>query len=57
MSDDWLNGRAKAMRREPALYGKRFWALLRYRRLPDRNLGREVIAAILAAVNASLTRG
>ena len=43
MSDDWLRGRAKDMRREPALYEKRLWKLLRDRRLEGLKFRRQVV--------------
>lgn len=43
VSDDWLQGRAKDMRREPALYERRLWKLLRDRRLEDLKFRRQVV--------------
>ena len=43
MSDDWLRGRAKDMRREPALYEKRLWKILRDRRLEALKFRRQVV--------------
>lgn len=41
--DDWLHDRAKAMRREPALYERRLWAILRDRRLEGLKFRRQVV--------------
>ncbi|WP_292174019.1 DUF559 domain-containing protein [Brevundimonas sp.] len=43
MSDDWLRERAKDMRREPALYEKRLWKILRDRRLEGLKFRRQVV--------------
>ena len=43
VSDDWLQGRAKNMRREPALYEKRLWKILRDRRLEGLKFRRQVV--------------
>ncbi|MBX3476584.1 MAG: DUF559 domain-containing protein [Brevundimonas sp.] len=41
--DDWLQSRAKEMRRQPALYERRLWRLLRDRRLEDLKFRRQVV--------------
>ena len=41
--NDWLHTRAKAMRREPALYERRLWAILRDRRLEGLKFRRQVV--------------
>ena len=41
--DDWLHTRAKTMRREPALYERRLWAILRDRRLEGLKFRRQVV--------------
>jgi hypothetical protein len=41
--DDWLHDRAKTMRREPALYERRLWAILRDRRLEGLKFRRQVV--------------
>ncbi|WP_292035839.1 MULTISPECIES: endonuclease domain-containing protein [unclassified Brevundimonas] len=41
--DNWLHTRAKAMRREPALYERRLWAILRDRRLEGLKFRRQVV--------------
>jgi very-short-patch-repair endonuclease len=41
--DDWLHARAKTMRREPALYERRLWAILRDRRLEGLKFRRQVV--------------
>jgi len=41
--NDWLHTRAKAMRREPVLYERRLWALLRDRRLDGLKFRRQVV--------------
>ena len=43
VSDDWLRGRAKDMRHEPALYERRLWKLLRDRRLEGLKFRRQVV--------------
>ena len=43
MAEDWLHGRAKAMRREPALFEKRLRALLRDRRLESLKFRRQMV--------------
>ena len=43
VSDDWLQGRAKDMRREPALYERRLWKLLRDRNLEGLKFRRQVV--------------
>jgi len=43
VSEDWLQGRAKNMRREPALYEKRLWKILRDRRLEGLKFRRQVV--------------
>ncbi len=43
MSDDWLQNRAKAMRREPALYERRLWKILRDRQLEGMKFNRQKI--------------
>ena len=43
MSDDWLKSRAHQMRREPPLYERRLWALLRDRRLDRLKFRRQVV--------------
>jgi very-short-patch-repair endonuclease len=43
MSDDWLRGRASAMRREPAVFEARLWKLLRDRRLEGLKFRRQVV--------------
>ena len=40
---DWLKARAKDMRREPALYERRLWRLLRDRRLDGLKFRRQVV--------------
>ncbi|MFE9082636.1 endonuclease domain-containing protein [Brevundimonas sp. NPDC003935] len=40
---EWLHTRAKAMRREPALYERRLWAILRDRRLEGLKFRRQVV--------------
>ena len=42
MAGDWLQARAKAMRRKPALYERRLWRLLRDRRLEDLKFRRQM---------------
>lgn len=41
--NDWLHTRAKTMRREPALYERRLWAILRDRRLEGLKFRRQVV--------------
>lgn len=41
--DDWLQSRAKAMRREPVLYERRLWAILRDRGLAGLKFRRQVV--------------
>ncbi|OJU50203.1 MAG: hypothetical protein BGO02_15670 [Brevundimonas sp. 67-6] len=41
--DDWLHSRAKTMRREPGLYERRLWAILRDRRLEGLKFRRQVV--------------
>ena len=41
--DDWLHTRAKTMRREPALYERRLWVILRDRRLEGLKFRRQVV--------------
>ena len=41
--DDWLHTRAKTMRREPALYERRLWTILRDRRLDGLKFRRQVV--------------
>ena len=41
--DDWLHTRAKTMRREPALYERRLWTILRDRRLEGLKFRRQVV--------------
>ncbi|GAA0638968.1 endonuclease domain-containing protein [Brevundimonas lenta] len=41
--DHWLHDRAKEMRREPALYERRLWKLLRDRRLEGLKFRRQVV--------------
>jgi very-short-patch-repair endonuclease len=43
MSDDWLRGRANAMRREPAVFEARLWKLLRDRRLEGLKFRQQVV--------------
>lgn len=43
MSGDWLNDRAKAMRRAPAVHERRLWALLRDRRLEGLKFRRQMV--------------
>lgn len=40
---EWLQGRAKAMRRQPVLYERRLWRLLRDRRLQGLKFRRQVV--------------
>lgn len=40
--NEWLKARAKGMRREPALYERRLWRLLRDRRLEGLKFRRQV---------------
>lgn len=47
--DDWLHIRAKAMRREPALYERRLWAILRDRRLEGLKFRRQVVIGCYVA--------
>ncbi len=42
MADDWLGERAREMRREPALYERRLWILLRDRRLNGLKFRRQM---------------
>lgn len=41
--DEWLTGRAKEMRKAPALYERRLWRLLRDRRLENLKFRRQVV--------------
>ena len=41
--DDWLQGRAKAMRRAPTLYERRLWRVLRDRRLEGLKFRRQYV--------------
>jgi very-short-patch-repair endonuclease len=41
--DQWLRQRAKAMRREPALFERQLWAILRNRRLERLKFRRQVV--------------
>lgn len=41
--DEWLQQRAKEMRREPVLYERRLWKLLRDRRLEALKFRRQVV--------------
>jgi very-short-patch-repair endonuclease len=41
--DEWLQQRAKEMRREPVLYERRLWKLLRDRRLAGLKFRRQVV--------------
>ena len=41
--DEWLHDRAKEMRREPVLYERRLWKLLRDRRLERLKFRRQVV--------------
>lgn len=41
--NDWLHSRAKAMRREPVLYERRLWAILRDRGLAGLKFRRQVV--------------
>jgi very-short-patch-repair endonuclease len=43
VSEDWLQGRAKDMRREPAFYERQLWKLLRDRRLEGLKFRRQVV--------------
>lgn len=43
MPEDWLKNRARAMRREPPLYERRLWAILRDRRLEGLKFRRQVV--------------
>jgi very-short-patch-repair endonuclease len=40
---EWLTGRAKEMRKAPALYERRLWRLLRDRRLENLKFRRQVV--------------
>ena len=41
--DEWIHDRAKEMRREPVLYERRLWKLLRDRRLDGLKFRRQVV--------------
>lgn len=41
--DEWLHDRAKQMRRQPVLYERRLWKLLRDRRLNGLKFRRQVV--------------
>lgn len=41
--NEWLQSRAKAMRREPVLYERRLWAILRDRGLAGLKFRRQVV--------------
>lgn len=41
--DEWLRARAKEMRREPVLYERRLWGILRDRRLEGLKFRRQVV--------------
>ena len=41
--DEWLRSRAKEMRRDPVLYERRLWKLLRDRRLEGLKFRRQVV--------------
>jgi len=41
--DEWLQRRAKEMRREPVLYERRLWKMLRDRRLEGLKFRRQVV--------------
>jgi very-short-patch-repair endonuclease len=43
VSDDWLQDRAKEMRREPSVQERRLWKLLRGRRLGGLKFRRQVV--------------
>ena len=43
MTDEWLRVRAKEMRREPVLYERRLWKILRDRRLEGLKFRRQVV--------------
>lgn len=43
MAEDWLQERAKVMRKEPALYERRLWTLLRDRRLEGLKFRRQIV--------------
>jgi very-short-patch-repair endonuclease len=43
MPDEWLQDRAKEMRRQPALYERRLWKLLRDGRLNGLKFRRQVV--------------
>ena len=40
---DWLQARAKAMRRQPVLYERRLWTILRDRRLAGLKFRRQMV--------------
>ena len=43
MPEDWLQNRAKDMRRSPSVQEKRLWSILRDRRLGDMKFRRQVV--------------